>query len=287
MKFKTYQDLLSDTKQWERELPEFDAICGVPRSGLLPATILATVRNTRLVPLNMLLTDPANAIANSPLRNWNQGSKKPAGNRLLVVDDTASNGITLKGIQASLAQTKHDLDIEYGVVYATKESSKFVNHFRCQLPQPRLFEWNWFRHNAHMYLGCCDMDGVLCEDWKSRQEQNEDPEFVSHVLNAKPLWLPPVELTAVVTSRIERYRAETESWLHRHGVKFQHLIMHPAKTPGERRVAGDHAQRKAEAYMRFGRSHLFVESDIHQARTIFQLTGKTVLCTDTMTCLSL
>ncbi len=287
MKFKTYQDLLEDTKTWERHLPEFDAICGVPRSGLLPATYLSTVRNTRLVPLNLLLADPANAIARSPLRDWNQGSQKLPGKRLLVVDDTSSNGITLRGIKDELEKTTHNLDISYGVVYATKGSAQFVDYLHCQLPQPRMFEWNWFRHNSHMYLGCCDMDGVLCEDWKSRQEQNEDPEFASHVRNAKPLWLPPVELTAVVTSRIERYRVETESWLHRHGIKFQHLIMHPAETPEQRRYASDHAHRKAEAYIRFGRSHLFVESDLQQARTIFQMTGKTVLCTDTMDCLSL
>ena len=62
--------------------------------------------------------------------------------------------------------------------------------------------------------------------------------------------------------------------------------MHPAKTPQERRAAKDHAERKASEYNVDRLAQLFVESDVRQAKRIFDITGKPVLCTDTMTCFS-
>ena len=51
MNFKSYEELLADTVAWERDLPHYDAVCGVPRSGLIPAGYLATRRNVRMVAL--------------------------------------------------------------------------------------------------------------------------------------------------------------------------------------------------------------------------------------------
>jgi uncharacterized HAD superfamily protein len=127
---------------------------------------------------------------------------------------------------------------------------------------------------------------VLCEDWKGPPEKNNDELFSAHLKNARPLYIPHVPIRAVVTSRLERYRKETENWLQRHGVHYRDLIMHPAKTPEERRAMNDHSARKAAAYMQSDDTVLFVESDIRQARTIHQLTSRPVLCIDTMEMLS-
>jgi len=90
---------------------------------------------------------------------------------------------------------------------------------------------------------------------------------------------------AVVTSRIEKYREATEEWLKRHGVRYNALVMHPAKTPEQRRQMGDHAERKARVYAKGFKSKetmLFIESDEKQAKKIAELTKKPVLCTDLM-----
>lgn len=283
MNFVSLERFHKDIAAWERQLPEFDAICGVPRSGLIPATYIALRRNLRMVTLSELLAKPDGIIERSPLRDVNPAMwyKKPYGNRLLIVDDSSSTkSVTFTELRRQLAgQTS--LEITYGAVYRASNTSQ-VDCFYREVTMPRMFEWNWHRH-WYLRHALCDMDGVLCEDWKCRPEQNDDPEFVRHVHEAKPLYIPDGPIRTIVTSRIERYREATVAWLQRHGVKYGQLIMHPAETPELRRAANDHAQRKAQAYTQDNLATLFVESDARQAQTIFQITQAPVLCIDTMT----
>lgn len=286
MNFISLDQFYKDVVTWERQLPYFDAVCGVPRSGLLPASIIALRRNIRLVDLNSLLQDPSNAIQNAPIRQSNPIIKynKRVGNRLLVVDDSASNQTTtISAIRESLKDCTN-LDISYAAVYRASSAST-VDHYFKEVPLPRMFGWNWFRH-WELQFALLDIDGVLCEDWALKQEQDDDPVYLNHLMNVKPLYIPDVPVLGLVTSRLSRYRELTETWLKKHQVMYKKLHMHPATTPEERRRMNDHAQRKADVYLRTLEARLFVESDMRQAQRIFELTKKPVLCIDTMTCLS-
>lgn len=282
MNFVSMEEFYRDIALWERNLPKFDAVCGVPRSGMIPAAYIALRRNIRLVELNDLLREPEGAIERAPLRETNPIVRygRRFGNKLLIVDDSSStNSVTFTGLREKLAD-QTALDISYGAVYRASEKSK-VDFFYREIRLPRMFGWNWYRHwwLQHALL---DMDGVLCEDWMGDEEKDSDPIFMEHLKHAKPLFLPDVPVKAIVTSRLQRYRKETEDWLRRHGVQYKHLIMHPAATPEARRKAADHAERKAHAYDKDKESVLFVESDIRQAKKIHNYTGKPVLCIDTM-----
>lgn len=281
MNFISYSQFYKDIAKWENQLPNFDAICGVPRSGLIPAAHIALRRNIRLVDLSSLLQNPDEAIASAYMRQSNPivKYKKPFGKKLLIVDDSTSDeSVTFNELREKLKNTS--LDITYGVVYRTSEKSK-TDLYLCDVAQPRLFEWNIWR-NRKLEKTLCDMDGVLCEDWKGTPESDKDDLFANHVLNAKPLYIPEWPIIAVVTSRLERYRKATEAWLQKHEVKYTKLIMHPAETPEVRRKLNDHAERKALAYKQNADSLLFIESDKNQAKKIHALTKKPVLCTDTM-----
>lgn len=286
MNFISLDQFYKDIVTWERQLPYFDAVCGVPRSGLLPASIIALRRNIRLVDLNSLLQDPDNAIQNAPIRQLNPiiQYNKPFGNKLLVVDDSASNQTTtISAIRESLKDCTN-LDVSYAAVYRASSAST-VDHYFKEVPLPRMFGWNWFRH-WELQFALLDIDGVLCEDWALKQEQDDDPVYLNRLMNVKPLYIPDVPVLGLVTSRLSRYRELTETWLKKHQVMYRKLHMHPATTPEERRRMNDHAQRKADVYIRTPEANLFVESDMRQAQRIFELTKKPVLCIDTMTCLS-
>jgi uncharacterized HAD superfamily protein/hypoxanthine phosphoribosyltransferase len=286
MNFISLDQFYKDIVTWERQLPYFDAVCGVPRSGLLPASIIALRRNIRLVDLNSLLQDPDNAIQNAPIRQLNPiiQYNKPFGNKLLVVDDSASNQTTtISAIRESLKDCTN-LDVSYAAVYRASSAST-VDHYFKEVSLPRMFGWNWFRH-WELQFALLDIDGVLCEDWALKQEQDDDPVYLNHLMNVKPLYIPDVPVLGLVTSRLSRYRELTETWLKKHQVMYRKLHMHPATTPEQRRRMNDHAQRKADVYIRTTEANLFVESDMRQAQRIFELTKKPVLCIDTMTCLS-
>ena len=91
--------------------------------------------------------------------------------------------------------------------------------------------------------------------------------------------VPRNEVGHFVTSRLEKYRPQTEAWLKQHGFKYGQLHMLDMKTAEERRAAGAHADFKAKIYMDTW-AGLFIESSSRQALEIAQKTGKPVFCTD-------
>lgn len=282
LNFVSWPQFFKDVQAFERKLPEFDAVCGVPRSGLFPASYIAMTRNIRLIDYSNLLKHPQLCLMLSSvlLRESNPivRGNKPVGNRLLVIDDSCSaDSVTVKHIKATLSSHVHDFDITYAAVYRESEQSQ-VDRWHTSISQPRIFEWNWLR-NWKMTTAMFDMDGVLCEDWLG-DELNEGIKYKQHLLDAAPLYIPQIPILAVVTNRLEKYRQETEQWLKRHDVKYKYLLMHPAETPQQRRVANDYAKRKADAYRNEPSALVFVESCSNQAAQIRELTNRPVLCTN-------
>ena len=80
-----------------------------------------------------------------------------------------------------------------------------------------------------------------------------------------------------MTSRLEKYRKETEQWLAAHGIKYKKLYM-LNKTAEERRRLGLHAPFKASIYKQIKNSNMFIESNPKQAARIAELSGKPCIC---------
>ena len=121
-----------------------------------------------------------------------------------------------------------------------------------------------------------DFDGMMCEDWSGRDEEGvESEEFI---LNARPRWLPRrADVSLVVTARLEKHREGTLDWLARHGIKVRELRMAAWPSTAERRQYYNAGEYKGKA---FALSHceLFIESDHNQAKEIFEVAKKAVLC---------
>ncbi len=121
---------------------------------------------------------------------------------------------------------------------------------------------------------CVDIDGVLCAD--PTQVQNDDgPGYRSFLSGAQPLVLPTSPVGWVVTSRLERYRPETEAWLRENGVEYGELVMLDVATAEERRALGAHGRHEA-AFSASSGAELFVESEYAQAVEIAALSGRQV-----------
>lgn len=99
--------------------------------------------------------------------------------------------------------------------------------------------------------------------------------------SASPLYLPSVQVAHLVTSRLEKYRPETEAWLKRHGVSYGKLHMLGLPSAAERRRLNMHHTFKARIYKGQLQAILFIESEEHQAREIMRLSNKPVYCTAT------
>ena len=251
---------------------DFDLIVGVPRSGMLPANLLALY-------LNRPYTD---------LQSFLNGHIYKAGERgqffdiksfrkVLVVDDSVSSGSAMDKVKASLETIKDEFDFSYCAVYMVPGKEKTVDYFFESVPLPRYFQWNIMNHTS-LEKACFDIDGVLCAD--PNEDQNDDgPRYTDFVLNAPPLFIPGAKIGTIVTSRLEKYRAETETWLKKYNIRYNKLAMMDVPTKEARQKANNHASHKANEY-KADPYILMVESDLNQAIEINRITKKPVLCTE-------
>src|SRR3954454_22361303 len=260
MLFRSYADLATDVAAWADELPRtFDLVVGVPRSGLVPATMLA-------LQLGLPLTDIDAFEAGQVYSGGARLRETQSGNghfkHALVVDDSIATGRAMREAKERLPGGSTAEQVGFGVVYATPDTTASVDYFHAALRLPRIFEWNVLQHR--LLNDCCmDIDGVLCRD-PGALENDDGPAYLEFMQSVPPRHVPKSEVGWLVRSRLERYRPQTEAWLAQHGIRYKHLIMHPAATGAERVAAGDHAVRKAETYKQTD-AFLFIESDVKQA----------------------
>lgn len=261
MKYVTYTQLVKDVVAWSAKLPQdIDAFCGVPRSGLLVANLLALHRNGALIDLDGCIMGAG------------QRYKERGINKIMLVDDSLLSGRSFAKARKQCAFTPN----YEGVMYIAP--GKTIQYYYATIPVPRIFEWNVF-HGYWIKQALVDIDGVVCRDPTSKE--NDDGANYLHFLEyANPRYIPTVTIDCFVTNRLERYRPQTEAWLQKHGIKYNKLIMHPARTKAERVREGDHASRKALIY-RQSKAPLFIESSERQAKIIFETVEKPVLCVDT------
>lgn len=277
MNFINLKQLQNDVREWSAKLPDdIVAVAGVPRSGILPATLLALHRNIHLVTMADLVAG---------LRPWQFPLRRNVSGkfcgRVLVLDDTMNTGGSLSEARRVIPPSR---DLVFGALYYRELIPEVADVAFREVSMPRCFEWNLF-HCSAIRKAAVDLDGVICED-PSVQEEDEGhpqhPAWLNHLVNAKPRFIPGLRIKAVVTSRLERYRRDTENYLRQTGVRYGNLIMSNYGSAKERRAGKSHAKDKASYYKSRGDIELFVESDQNQARVIADVSGKPVVCTDTM-----
>lgn len=250
---------------------DIDLIVGVPRSGMLPANLLALYLNRPYTDIHSFMNGHIyKAGARGQFFDTNQFKK------ILVVDDSVASGSALNEVKTNLQELSSKFDIKYCAVYVIPGKEKVVDYYFEVVPLPRYFQWNILNHTS-LEKACFDIDGVLCVD--PTPEQNDDGEkYTDFVLNAQPLFIPGAKIGTIVTSRLEKYRPQTEQWLKAHNVKYDDLIMLDLPDMAARQKANNHGDHKAKAYM--SKPYvLFVESELNQAIAINRIAKKPVLCT--------
>jgi uncharacterized HAD superfamily protein len=197
--------------------------------------------------------------------------------KILVVDDSIASGSAMVKCRESLQHLESEFAISYCAIYVIPGKEKMVDYHFEVVPLPRYFQWNILNHTS-LEKACFDIDGVLCAD--PTEDQNDDgPKYRDFVLNAPPLFIPGSKIGTIVTSRLEKYRPETEQWLANNNVKYNKLVMLDLPNKEARMKANSHAVHKATEYK--SQSYvLFVESALYQAIEINRITKKPVLCTE-------
>jgi len=251
---------------------DFDLIVGIPRSGMLPANLLALYLNKPYTDLNSFLNGHIyKAGARGQFFDIKEFKK------ILVVDDSIASGSAILKCKESLKDYGEEFSISYCAIYVIPGKEKMVDYYFETVPLPRYFQWNIFNHTTLEKI-CFDIDGVLCID--PSEDQNDDgPKYIDFILNAPPLYIPGSKIGTIVTSRLEKYRPQTETWLKNNNVKYNKLVMLDLPNKEARQKANSHGDHKAKTYKENGYI-LFIESSLSQAVEINKITKKPVLCTE-------
>lgn len=272
MKYRTVEGLNEDTHRLARELQQdIDLVVGIPRSGLLAANLMC-------LHLDVPMTD---------VQNLCEGKIFEAGSRcedellldeidsVLVIDDSVLTGSQMTETRARLSERDFPFDIQFGAIYISPRGHQYVDYWSEVVSSPRVFEWN-ILHHTQLKNFCVDIDGVLCRDPTS--EENDDGEnYREFLTEVEPNIVPDQRIGWLVTSRLEKYRPETEAWLEEHSIDYERLVMMDLPDMETRRARGNHAQYKADVYDSVG-ADLFIESNLKQATEICEETNKPVFC---------
>ncbi len=279
MNYRSVSDLSVLTSKYASKIPQgVDLIVGIPRSGTLMASLIS-------LKLNLPLTDLYAFVRNDDLKRGNTRSYKQEAlvkpqdaKQILLVDDSIATGNSMRAAVARVREV-YSGSVVTMVAFAQQHNVADVDVHLEIVEMPRVFEWN-IMHHHFITQACVDIDGVLCVD-PNVAENDDGPRYREFLLTAKPLFIPSVQVAHLVTSRLEKYRPETEAWLKRHGVSYGKLHMLDLPSAAERRRLNVHHTFKARIYQEQLHAILFVESEERQAREIMRLSNKPVYCTAT------
>jgi len=256
---------------------DIDLVVGVPRSGMLVANLLALYLNVPLTDIDSFNEKRVFSCGFTKVKEeWK--NKFEDIKKVIIVEDSCNTGHSIELVKEKVEAIK-DKEIIYLAAIVNEQTAKDVDLFFTKMEQPRMFEWNYIHHKG-VINACFDIDGVLCRD-PSDDENDDGEKYIEFIKNVKPKIIPSYTIGYIITSRLEKYRYETEQWLKSNNIKYENLIMMQYKTKEERIKAGNHGSYKGNWYKHLKKTTIFIESNESQAREINRISGKAVFCTDT------
>ncbi len=155
---------------------KFDCVVGIPRSGMIPASIIATH-------LQMPLADPVGY--SNGIIHGRSGAQVSAGSRVLLVDDSCNKGRAMAQAVKLLPKGCKVTRLAVFGPYQVDPSSVCDIWFET-VHGPRAFAWNMTKHIRLPRWGF-DFDGVLCRD-NTKAENDDGPRYAEFLRNAEPLF---------------------------------------------------------------------------------------------------
>ena len=278
MNYRSISDMNDAILRNLHRLPrDIDLVVGVPRSGILAATLVSLTANIPMTDLDSFL---AGRIYTSGITKRRAALDRQHSEmrRILVIDDSVAGGNAMRDAREKITAAGIQGDFVYAAVFGLEPQHEGTDIVLEVVPHPRMFQWN-FMHHIFLEQCCVDIDGVLCLD-PTEDENDDGPAYEKFLATARPLLGPTRKIGWLVTSRLEKYRKLTEAWLAKHEIKYDKLIMLDLPSMAERRRLGAHGSFKADFYRKTD-AILFIESEHAQALKITELSGKPVLCVET------
>ncbi|WP_304638645.1 phosphoribosyltransferase [Pseudomonas sp.] len=279
MHYRTVGDLSELVNAYAHRVPhDVDLIVGIPRSGMLVASILSLKLN---LPMTDLYAFHRNDVLDESALRRCRGRhlERPwDAKRVLLVDDSIASGKSLREA-VEMAREVFPGEIMTMVAFAQRDNTSQVDVFLETVEQPRLFEWNIMHHNL-LAFSCVNLDGVIAE---ARSAKSSQEALQPLWIDRPPLFVPSARIGHLITATPEAAREQVEAWLKRHGVCYEKLHMPPAPLTGEDQGELMAAYRDFVAGVFKNDPHalMLFESCPGRAEAVMQATQKSVFCVTT------
>lgn len=281
MEYITLNDLNNTIRKNLHKIPhDIDFVIGIPRSGMIVASIISEFINCPLIDIDSFCA----GMKPHGGGRLNLFNIKPT-NKVLVVDDTTFSGKSMREAKKKLKDFTYDFIYCVAFLEGDDGEKEIDFHLRDMRHKDEgwynicLYEYNLMNHYPHvMQKIMWDLDGVFCVN---PTQDSDEEKYVEYIKNATPLFTPKVQLNSIVTYRCVKYRPETIEWLEKNGIKYNQLVMVNAQNWFERhQICPSSAHYKAMIYKN-SPAQLFIESEDNQAQEIQRISQKPVLCIET------
>ena len=248
-------------------------ILGIPRSGMLPASMLAMWLNLPMYHLDKL-DSPQPLSAATRFGGIRMLEHRGSDGSLLVVDDTVYNGTAMKNFRPRILE-----DVYTCSVYVRPQSEFKPDFYARELSAPHLLEWNLF-NCTYIEHALLDFDGIFSPNVPQEVCEDED-KYIEYISTVEPFYyrIPKTKCAGIVTARLEKYRDITEKWLEKHGINYGFLKMYPTekKDLRDKNHVEESSTFKAEIF-KHADAKFFIESELAEAVRIREKSGKFVIC---------
>ncbi|KEO72152.1 phosphoribosyltransferase family protein [Anditalea andensis] len=275
MNYKRYVDISSDIRDNLHLLKKekFDLVVGIPRSGMIPAYMIALSLNLNCTTVQAYIKN--DKLLHGDTRKVSNPMEYPwEATKVLVVDDSISTGRSLNKLKQTFPPELLKKST-FLAIYSSKPNHSEIDIALQYVSNPRVFEWNIFHHPmlGDSYM---EMEGILCQV-PTEDQKSTDNRYLEYIRTANTYIVPNHRIKTIITCRKEKYRAETEEWLRINGIKYEQLIMSPSSGK-DKSIRSKSSYKIKVKYYKEADAGIFFESDPEEAKQICKVTSKPVYC---------
>ncbi len=284
MKFISIKNMYDDIRNnsWKIRQLDVSGIIGIPRSGLMAATLLAQELHLGVCSVYEFIDNKGDDLVF--YRHGNRPVEHKSTGVYLVLEDSVYNGSMIMYLNR-LKELFPDKKFISCCIYLEGPCKTYRpdlwlvdisrEALNSEIPVA-LYQYN-ILDNWWNFKFLYDLDGVMCLDPPC--DSNIEA-YENYLKNPIPLHVPMTPSTnaiSICTYRLKKYEKETKDFLNKVGVNYNKIWMFDSESK-ETRDLTPPAQYKADIYKAHNQYVLFIESNDQEAQDICRLSRKPVYC---------